>query len=158
MAPASPNHSDNSSTLFHTSSGDAVTPKDAALPIGSTANGSFIWHSILDTYGKEILKCASDEFLDLATAMRLETIDARDLISLLAQAGRLGYKDTQPGEYSTDDCLTQEVDEDTLSGNSAPTLAGARTDRANDSCFTTSLFAYSTTRAETPEDIRTRSS
>jgi hypothetical protein len=74
-------------------------PKDAALPVGSAANGSSLWHSILDTYGKEILKCASHEFLDLATAMRLETSNARDLISLLAKTGSLGYKGTNSGEY-----------------------------------------------------------
>jgi hypothetical protein len=47
-----------------------------------------------DTHGKEILECVSEPFLDLATALRLETINARDLVSLLAKAGRLGYRDT----------------------------------------------------------------
>lgn len=71
--PPPPNRNDTPSTLFRPSSMDT-----AALPIGSAANGSSLWHSILDTYGKEILKCASHEFLDLAIAMRLKTINTRE--------------------------------------------------------------------------------
>lgn len=108
-------------------------PKDAALPIGSAADGPSLWHSILDTYGKEILKCASREFLDLATAARLEAINRKDLTNLLAKAGRLGYKDSNSGEHNAVGSLVQEANGDTLGANFASTLPGARTGRARDS-------------------------
>ena len=81
---------DISSSLIPPSFIDTVIPKVAAPSVGSTADDSSLWNSILDTYGKEILEYASHEFLDLAKAQRLETINAGDLISLVAKAGRLG--------------------------------------------------------------------
>jgi hypothetical protein len=88
-AQSSVSHS-STSTLSHSPS-DAVIPKDAALSIGNALNGSSLVHSILEAYGKEILEFASDQFLDLAIAMRLKTINARELVGLLAKAERLGY-------------------------------------------------------------------
>ncbi|KIM92730.1 hypothetical protein OIDMADRAFT_36356 [Oidiodendron maius Zn] len=41
-------------------------------------------------------------------------------------AGRLGYKDTNSGEYNAVDYLVQEANEDTLGANSASTLPGTR--------------------------------
>jgi hypothetical protein len=61
-----------------------------------------------------------------------ETINARDLISLLAKAGRLGYKDTNLGEYNGVDCLVQEANEGTLSAHSVSTLPGARIGQRSD--------------------------
>jgi hypothetical protein len=65
------------STLSH-SPNDAVIPNDATLSIGKAPNSSSLVHSILEAYGKEILEFAGDQFLDLAIAMRLKTINARD--------------------------------------------------------------------------------
>jgi hypothetical protein len=50
--------------------------------------------AILESYGKEILESASDQFLDLAIGVRLQTISARELVKLLAKAKRLGYQET----------------------------------------------------------------
>ena len=50
--------------------------------------------STLGAHGRQILDCASSQFLDLATARRLETIDERYLVSLLAKAEGLGYSGT----------------------------------------------------------------
>ena len=69
-------------------------PKDAAPSIKSAANGPSLLPSILDVHGREILERASDQFLDVAMALRLETINARDLVNLLDKAGRLGYSET----------------------------------------------------------------
>ncbi|KIM92564.1 hypothetical protein OIDMADRAFT_36506 [Oidiodendron maius Zn] len=66
-------------------------PRAAASPVGSIADESSVWRSILDTHGREILECASRQFLDRATALRLETINTGDLNSLLAKAGRLRH-------------------------------------------------------------------
>jgi hypothetical protein len=128
--PAYPNHIDTPSTTVHLSSSDTIILKDAAPPIGSAANGSSLWHSILDTYGKEILKCASHEFLDLATALRLETINVKDLDSLLAKVGRLGHRDINIIEHNIVDSMIQQVDEGTQpsrSGHSASTLPSTKT-------------------------------
>ena len=124
------NHIDTPSTLMHPSSSDTIILKDAAPPIGSAANGSSLWHSILNTYGKEILKFASHEFLDLSTALRLETINAKDLDSLLAKAGRLGHRDISIIEHNKVDSLIQQVDDGTQpsrSGHFSPTLPRTRT-------------------------------
>jgi hypothetical protein len=126
--PATLSSIDTSSRLTYPSS-DSLIPKDVAPPIGSAANGSYLWRSILDTHGKEILKCASHQFLDLATALRLETINARDLVSLLAKAGRLGYRETDVVEDETVDPLTYEADG--LSASFASTLPGERTDQGH---------------------------
>ena len=50
--------------------------------------------AILEAYGKEILESASEQFLDLALEVRLQTISARELVRLLAKANRLGYQET----------------------------------------------------------------
>ena len=42
-------------------------------------------------------------------ALRLETISARDLVHLLAKAGRLGYKETDVVEDDAGDPLVHEV-------------------------------------------------
>ena len=48
--------------------------------------------AILESYGKEILESASEQFLDLAVEVRLQTISARELVKLLAKANSLGIK------------------------------------------------------------------
>jgi hypothetical protein len=45
----------------------------------------------LDELTEKLLASASDEFLDRALIKRLETVDAKVLVEMLAQAGRLGY-------------------------------------------------------------------
>jgi hypothetical protein len=50
--------------------------------------------AILESYGKEILESASDQFLDLAVGVRLQTIGTKELMNLLAKAKRLGYQET----------------------------------------------------------------
>ncbi len=69
---------------------DAVT----APSIGQAATGSPLVRAILESYGKEILESASEQFLDLAVEVRLRTISARELVKLLAKANRLGYQET----------------------------------------------------------------
>jgi hypothetical protein len=80
-----PSSVDPPSSLTYPSSSDAVTPKDAAPPIGSAANGTLLWRSILDAHGREILECATDKFLDLARALRLEAISRESSILMLAE-------------------------------------------------------------------------
>ena len=65
-----------------------------APSIGKAATGSLLVSAILETYGKEILESASEQFLDLALEVRLQTISARELVKLLAKANRLGYQET----------------------------------------------------------------
>jgi hypothetical protein len=128
--PAYPNCIDTPSTLIHPSSSDTIVPKDAAPTIRSAANDPSLWRSILDTHGKAILKWASHQFLDLATAVPLETINARDLVNLLAKTGRLGYTETDVVEDETIVPRIHEADKGTqpsLSANSASTLPGVRT-------------------------------
>jgi hypothetical protein len=82
-----------SSTVPHSSSyatSDAVT----APSIGKAATGSPLVRAILESYGKEILESASEQFLDLAVEVRLQTIGASELVKLLAKANRLGYQET----------------------------------------------------------------
>lgn len=50
--------------------------------------------AILEAYGKEILESASEQFLNLALEARLQTINVRELVKLLAKANRLGYQET----------------------------------------------------------------
>jgi hypothetical protein len=88
-AQSSVDHS-STSTLSHSSS-DAVISEDAVPSIGKASSGSSLVRSILQAHGKEILEFASDQFLDLAVAIRLKTIGARELVGLLAEAERLGY-------------------------------------------------------------------
>jgi hypothetical protein len=79
---------DISSSLTPPSSINSNIPEDAALLIGNDTNSPSLWCSILDTYGKEILECASHPFLDLTMALRLDTISTRDLVCLLSKARR----------------------------------------------------------------------
>jgi hypothetical protein len=69
---------------------DAVT----APSIGKATTSSLLVRAILEAYGKEILESASEQFLDLALEVRLQTISARELVKLLAKANRLGYQET----------------------------------------------------------------
>jgi hypothetical protein len=89
--PTSQTSVDISSSLTPPSLIENLIPRAAASPVGSIADESSLWRSILDTYGREILECASRQFLDHATALRLETINTGDLNSLLAKAGRLRH-------------------------------------------------------------------
>jgi hypothetical protein len=57
---------------------------------------------ILEAYGKEILESASEQFLDLALEVRLQTISARELVKLLAKANRLGYQKTNTVDDEND--------------------------------------------------------
>jgi hypothetical protein len=50
--------------------------------------------AILESYSKEILDSASDQFLDLVVGVRLQIISARELVKLLPKAKRLGYQKT----------------------------------------------------------------
>jgi hypothetical protein len=84
----------------------AAVFKGAAPSIGRAEDLS-LWRQILDTHGSQILGYASNEFLDLAIARRLETIEPRDLVNLLAKAGRIGYSET---DIITDN----ETDEQTI--------------------------------------------
>jgi hypothetical protein len=79
-----------SSIVPHSSSyatGDAIT----APSIGKAATGSPLVRAILESYGKEILESASEQFLDLAIEVRLQIIGASELVKLLAKANRLGH-------------------------------------------------------------------
>ena len=69
--------------------GDIVT----APSVGTAATGSLLVRTILEAYGKEILESASEQFLDLALEVRLQTISPRELAKLLAKANRLGYQE-----------------------------------------------------------------
>ena len=102
---------ESSCGLTRPSSSDAVTSKDAPAVIESAANDLSLWRTILNTHGKEILECASNQFLDLAMALRLETISARDLVHLLAKARRLGYREMDVVEDDAGDLLVHEVHE-----------------------------------------------
>ena len=100
-----------SSNSTHPSSSEAINSKDAPAVIESTANDLSLWRTILNIHGKEILECATNQFLDLAMVLRLETISARDLVHLLAKAGRLGYRETDVIEDDAGDPLVHEVHE-----------------------------------------------
>ncbi|KIN03078.1 hypothetical protein OIDMADRAFT_27538 [Oidiodendron maius Zn] len=65
-----------------------------APSIGKAATGSLLVRAIMETYGKEILESASEQFLDLALEVRLQTISTSELVKLLAKANRLGYQET----------------------------------------------------------------
>ena len=134
--PAYPNHIDTTSTLIHAPSSKTIIPNGAVPPVGTAANCRSLWRSILDTHGKDILQCASDQFLDLATALRLESINAKDLASLLAKAGRLGYRGTNIVEDNAVDCLAHEADEGTqpsLDNHSASKVPDVERDQGSDS-------------------------
>jgi hypothetical protein len=48
---------------------------------------------ILKAYGKEILESTSEQFLNLALKVQLQTISVRELVRLLAKANQLGYQE-----------------------------------------------------------------
>jgi len=73
----------------HTTS-DAVT----APSIRKAATGSPLVRVILESYSKEILESTSEQFLDLAIEVRLQTISVSQLVKLLTKANRLGYQET----------------------------------------------------------------
>ena len=73
---------------------DTIISKDASPSIEKATTGSPLVRAILESYGKEILESASDQFLDLAVGARLQTISVRELVKLLAKAKRLGYQET----------------------------------------------------------------
>jgi hypothetical protein len=104
----------------------APSSHETPAPKGTAANGPSLWRTILDTHGREILECASDQFLDLAIALRLETISARDLVELLAKAGRLGYMETDIIESDAVDPLAREADKG-LDASFSSTLPTERT-------------------------------
>ena len=130
--PACPNHIDTTSTLIHSLSNDTIVPKGAVPPVGTAAKGLSLWRSILDTHGEGILQCASDQFLDLATALRLESINTRDLVGLLAKAGRLGYGSTSIIEDNAVD-EADECSQPRLGANSVSTVPGVGRDQGSDS-------------------------
>ncbi|KIM96197.1 hypothetical protein OIDMADRAFT_33577 [Oidiodendron maius Zn] len=66
---------------------------------------------ILNSYNREILKCASDQFLDLDKALRLKPIDARDLVNLLTKAERLEHREANVIEDDAADAPVYEAHE-----------------------------------------------
>lgn len=83
-------------------SGIAVIKSTA--PPTVEADDSSIWCTILDEHGRKILKFASIEFLDRAMRLRLQTIGAKDLVKMLADAERLGFSETDViSDDGTDD-------------------------------------------------------
>jgi len=79
------------SSIAPDSSSHATSDAVTAPSIGKAATGSPLVRAILESYGKEILESASEQFLDLAIEVRLQT---RELVKLLAKAKRLGYQET----------------------------------------------------------------
>jgi hypothetical protein len=79
------------SSIASDSSSHATSDAVTAPSIGKAATGSPLVRTILESYGKEILESASEQFLNLAVEVRLQTISARELVKLLAKANRLGY-------------------------------------------------------------------
>merc|ERR1711964_586497 len=82
------------SSIAPHSSSNATSDAVTAPSVGKAATGSPLVRAILESYGKEILESASEQFLDLAVEVRLQTISARQLVKLLANANRLGYQET----------------------------------------------------------------
>jgi hypothetical protein len=72
-------HHDELSKPSQTSVDIASSSRVAASPVGTATGDSSLWRSILDTYGRGILESAGWDFLDQATALRLETITAGEL-------------------------------------------------------------------------------
>ena len=129
--PAALTSIDTSSSLPHPSSWDTSIPKDAASPTGRAEIGPSLWRSILDIYAKEILECASDQFLDLAVVLRLETINAKDLVDLLAKTGRQRHIEADIIEDEAGECLAYKA-RDTqlrLDAKSASMLSGQKIDQ-----------------------------
>jgi hypothetical protein len=88
----------------------------------------------------------SDQFLDLATAQRLETINVRDLVNLLARSGRLGYKEMDVVENDAVYPLVHEAHE-----------GGPRVERKGHSCSdsTTSPQSYQVQESREPKRQKT---
>ena len=108
--PAAQSSVDNlSSSTWPRSPPDAIISKDTAPSIGKASTGSPLLCAILESYGKEILESASDQFLDLAVRVRLQTISARELVKLLAEAKRLGYQETDIIDDEDGACPVQEA-------------------------------------------------
>ena len=70
-----------------------------------------IYKRSLEEYADKFLQVASPEFLDRAMEIRLATINAKDLVAILAKAKRLGYdemdvvdenEDVMPAEEESD--------------------------------------------------------
>jgi hypothetical protein len=93
--------------------------KSTAPPIGIAEDS--LLRTILDEH-VEILNFASSQFLDHAMALRLRTIGAKDLVSMLAEAERLGYRET---DVISDD----EADDETVqAAHETPGRARSRLD------------------------------
>jgi hypothetical protein len=97
-------------------SSDIAVSQDAVPLIRKASNDSSLGRSILVAFGKEILEFASDEFLDLALELRLKTINACELVKLLAKADRLGYGDMDTIDDDDDVSPAQEACEGSRSG------------------------------------------
>jgi hypothetical protein len=151
--PATLSSIDAPSNSTYSSSSNTTIPKDAPSPVGSAADGACLWRSILDTHGKEIFECASHQFLDLATALQLETINTRDLVSLLAKVGRLLYTETDVVEDKTAHPLAREADRG-LSTRFAQTLPCERIgqDRSDSTASPQRSPVQASPGAKTPED------
>lgn len=131
-----PNRIDTASTLVHAPSSITTIPQGDTAPVRPGANGLYLWRSILDTHGQGILQCASDQFLDQAITLRLGSINTRDLVSLLAKAGRLGYNDTDIVEGDALDGLAYEADggpQLRLATHSASKMPDVERDQGRDS-------------------------
>jgi hypothetical protein len=63
--------------------------------------------AILESYSKEILKSTSEQFLDLAVEVRLQTVSTSELVKLLAKANRLRYQEMNIIDDENVSCLVQ---------------------------------------------------
>ena len=79
-------------------SSEATSDIVTAPSVGTAATGSLLVRTILEAYGKEILESASEQFLDLALEVRLQTISPRELAKLLAKANRLGHQENDTAD------------------------------------------------------------
>lgn len=93
--------------------------------IGKAATGSLLVSAILETYGKEILESASEQFLDLALEVRLQTIGTRELVKLLAKANRLGYQEIDTVDDENGACAPP-VQGGNANSRSKPDATGTR--------------------------------
>jgi hypothetical protein len=82
------------SSITPHSSSHATSDAITAPLIGKAATGSPLVRVILESNSKEILESISEQFLDLAIEVRLQTISVSQLVKLLAKANRLGYQET----------------------------------------------------------------
>ena len=63
---------------------------------------------LVEAYCEQLIKAASNEFLDLAMATRLKTINAKDLVVMLAKAERLGYEEQDIVDEEEEDVVPLE--------------------------------------------------